>query len=127
LDAWPGTVAPPPEVDVAALLRDHVVPALADRGDVDRGERPRIVARRAELPAPPAGTIAVAPGRADVRRTAVPPASPGSAPARPEVHVHIDRVMVTRAPAAPAPPPPEPPPGAGADHAAYLARRRERP
>jgi hypothetical protein len=114
-------------MDVAALLRDYVVPALADRGELDRGERPRIVARRADRPAPPAGTIAVAPGRIEVRGTPVPPAGPGDAPARPEVHVHIDRVVVTRAPAAAAAPPPAPPPGAGAGHAAYLARRRERP
>jgi hypothetical protein len=115
-------------VDVAALLRDHVVPALADRGELDRGERPRIVRGRAGRPVPPAGTIAVAPGRVDVRGTPLPPAGSGDAPAPPEVHVHIDRVVVTRAPAAPpAPPPAEPPPGVGADHAAYLARRRERP
>jgi hypothetical protein len=50
--------------------------------------------------------------------TAGPPA-PGRPP---EVHVHIDRVTVTRAPT----PPPPAPPRSTVDHDAYLARRRER-
>lgn len=127
--------APAPALDLAALLREHVVPALVDRGAVSRDERPVVAephsaagARRQDPPRP--GTVAV---------HATPPAI--SAPARlqlgdpeerdgsPAVHLHIDRVVVTRA-APPAPPAPASPPRAPrrtVDHAAYLARRRERP
>jgi hypothetical protein len=45
----------------------------------------------------------------------------------PDVHVHIDRVVVTRAPSPPAPPPPPPAPAprpaSTVDHDDYLARR----
>ena len=86
-------------------------------------------ARRQDPPAP--GTVAV---RATPAAVAAPDAPrPGRRRGRarrgPAVHLHIDRVVVTRAPP-PAPPAPAPPPRAPrrtVDHAAYLARRRERP
>ncbi|MFZ3493222.1 hypothetical protein ACODT5_08320 [Streptomyces sp. 5.8] len=131
----PGRTAP---LDLAALLRLHVLPALAGHGVVEPGEVPVLVepssghasARAASTPA--AGTAAVRPGRMSVRQS-----GPGTAAesrlsgrgAPADVHVHIDRITVTRA--APAAPPPTPPPVAprprpGSDHAAYLARRKER-
>ena len=130
----PGPVATP-ALDLAALLRDHVVPALVERGAVSRDERPVVAAPSGAAAvrgrgAPRPGTIGVratpavvaAPARAE-------PGEPRERDADPAVHLHIDRVVVTRAPA-PAPPQPAPPPRPPrrtVDHAAYLARRRERP
>jgi hypothetical protein len=124
-----------PTLDLAALLRDHVVPALVDRGALGRDERPIIAepasaatARRHEPPRP--GTVAVRATPATAAAAAG--HEPEELPARdadPAVHLHIDQVLVTRAPP-PAPPPPAPAPRAArrtVDHAAYLARRRERP
>jgi len=116
-------------VDLAGLLRRHVVPALVDRGVVDRDEKP--VDRPAHGPAsPPPGRFMV-----EARDVAAPRPHPNSetdipraADTPPDVHVHIDRVVVTRAPGPPPPPtpPPSPPPRSTVDHDAYLARRRER-
>jgi hypothetical protein len=111
-----------PALDLHTLLREHVVPALVDRGVVKRDEEP--VDAPAQGPTiPPPGKFAV-----EARHVAgLPPpldaetAGPSAPDRPPEVHVHIDRVMVTRAP----PPPPEPP-RSTVDHDAYLARRRER-
>lgn len=75
--------------------------------------------------------MTVQPGVMSLRRPVTEaPASPraqeGTTPA--DVHVHIDRITVTRAaPAAPAPAAPAAPRGrAVSEHSAYLARRRER-
>jgi hypothetical protein len=115
------------EVDVEALLRDAVVPELVARGDVDRRAKPRVVVARPGRPPrpvtpPPAGSVTLSAQRPVVRR---PPSRDGPE-ARAETHVHIDRVVVTR----PAPPATRPEraasPAPGVDHAAYLARRRER-
>jgi hypothetical protein len=57
------------------------------------------------------------------RRDAAPPGRP------PDVHVHIGRIEVVRAPSPSPSPPPAAPARRGApavDHAAYLARRQER-
>lgn len=90
-------------LDFATLLRDHVVPALVERGVVGPDEAPVVEPARRGGPAP--GTFAV--GTADVSGMS----GAGDPDARtPEVHVHIERVTVTRAPA--------PPP---------LRRRRRRP
>jgi hypothetical protein len=113
-------------------LRDHVMPALVDRGVVSRAERPVV-----EPPRPAAATHrpqAPRPGSVAVRATAPATVShevaepPDARGPDPTVHLHIDRVLVTRAPA-PAPPAPAPPrpQRRTVDHDAYLARRRERP
>ena len=123
----PSTAAPPP--DVGELLRDHVVPALVRRGDLGRQERPGLVLRgssaMAPLAPPAPGTLTVAAGRVDIHhgdRTGT--ASPGTT--GPRTTVHIDRVVVTRAPTpAPPPAPPAPRPRPRVDHQAYLARRRD--
>jgi hypothetical protein len=123
-----------PALDLAVLLREHVMPALVDRGALGRDERPVVAEPRspasARRQAPPG------PGRVAVRATPPvfapaghEPGGPQEPDADPAVHLHIDQVLVTRAPA-PTPPPPAPPPRAlrrTVDHAAYLARRRERP
>jgi hypothetical protein len=123
-----------PALDLAALLREHVVPALVDRGALSRDERAVVAepasaaaARRQDPPQP--GTVAV---RATPAAAMAPArGQPEELPARdadPAVHLHIDQVVVTRAPP-PTPPAPAPPPRAArrtVDHAAYLARRRER-
>ncbi|MFI7649204.1 hypothetical protein ACIBTZ_24455 [Micromonospora sp. NPDC049460] len=134
--------------DLLDLVRDHVVPALRERGVVAAGER--VDVRAAHQP----GTSPPPPGRVQVvtdhrRVTPVAPALPpdagagataaGGAPdgaeshrqaygdgraARRDVHVHIDRVEVIRsAPAVP----PTPPATPRADLDRYLARRREDP
>ncbi len=104
-----------PPVNLAALLRDEVFGALVARGEVPAGERVVVETRRSPQPLP-AGTTAL---RAEGVRG---PELDGADRAG-DVHVHIDRVTVTR-------PRPDPPPAAPrapvVDHAAYLARRRER-
>lgn len=55
-----------------------------------------------------------------------PAATPSPAAPSPTVHVHIDRVSVTRAPSPAARPSAPAPARPLVDHAAYLARRRER-
>ena len=127
--------APAPALDLAALLREHVVPALVDRGAVSRDERPVVAephsaagARRQDPPRP--GTVGRARDPAGHLRARAPQlGDPEERDGSPAVHLHIDRVVVTRA-APPAPPAPASPPRAPrrtVDHAAYLARRRERP
>ncbi|MFI7282565.1 hypothetical protein ACIBOV_20130 [Micromonospora chersina] len=110
--------------DLARLLRERLGPALIARRAVEPGERLVFVDRPAPAGTPPR------PGTAEVRTGPVrpaPAAPPGAAEEPPppgDVHLHIDRVVVTRAPS---PPPPAPAPTARStvDHAAYLARRRE--
>jgi hypothetical protein len=120
-----------PTPDLATLLHRHVIPALVDRGVVERGEgaiRPPV-----QGPAsPPPGKFTIEAGNV----AGLPPAPPEPArdelPSRrppPDVHVHIDRVVVTRGPSPPPPLPAPPEPAAApvstVDHDAYLARRSE--
>jgi hypothetical protein len=118
--------------ELAVLLREHVVPALVERRVVSREER--VVVAEPSNAAPPPRQAAPGPGTVSVRATppaATPPEPAGQRPAHrsePTVQLHIDRVVVTRAPAPTPPPAPVPrPPRRTVDHAAYLARRRERP
>ncbi|MFG1658463.1 hypothetical protein ACGFIY_18250 [Micromonospora chersina] len=110
--------------DLARLLRERLGPALVARRAVEPGERLVFVDRPAPAGTPPR------PGTAEVRTGPVrpaPAAPPGAAedpPPAGDVHLHIDRVVVTRAPSPP-PPAPAPPARSTVDHAAYLARRRE--
>ncbi|WP_262285738.1 hypothetical protein [Micromonospora sp. MA102] len=106
--------------DLARLLRERLGPALIARRAVEPGERLVFVDRPNRAGTPPR------PGTAEVRTGPIRPAPtpPGEPPPAGDVHLHIDRVVVTRAPAPPPPPPPGPPPST-VDHAAYLARRRE--
>ncbi|GHJ54717.1 hypothetical protein Nm8I071_40240 [Nonomuraea sp. TT08I-71] len=110
--------------DLARLLRERLGPALIARRAVEPGERLVFVDRPAPAGTPPR------PGTAEVRTgpvRPVPAAPPGAAEEPPppgDVHLHIDRVVVTRAPSPP-PPAPAPPARSTVDHAAYLARRRE--
>jgi hypothetical protein len=110
--------APPPEVDVVTLLREHVVPVLVERGVVSRRERPVVAAARPSAP-PRSGTVSIAPAAP----AQVEPVAPEAGP--PQVNVTIGRVQVTRAPS-PRPPaaPAAPPRPSTVDHDAYLARRR---
>jgi hypothetical protein len=106
-------------VDLAALLREQVFAALAERGSVPDELTP-VVSTTPTRRAPRPGTAAL---HAEGVRIDQPTeqAAPG------DVHVHIARVSVTQ----PAPPPP---PRVSrsetvrrtVDHQAYLARRRER-
>jgi hypothetical protein len=129
-----------PELDLAALLREHLRPALVDRGLVTPDERLVVTEQ------PPAatgsrrrplrrGTVEVVPGAVTTRL--VTPAfagqqeqstGTGAAESGPPgaVHLHIDRVVVTRAQDGTAPTPPARPSRSTVDHAGYLARRRER-
>lgn len=110
--------------DLARLLRERLGPALIARRAVEPGERLVFVDRPAPAGTPPR------PGTAEVRTGPVRPAPagpPGAAEDPPppgDVHLHIDRVVVTRAPSPP-PSAPAPPARSTVDHAAYLARRRE--
>ncbi|MFE9959727.1 hypothetical protein [Micromonospora sp. NPDC005299] len=109
--------------DLARLLRERLGPALIARRAVQSGERLVFVDRPARAGAPPRpGTAEVRTG--SIRPAPTPPAPTGEAPPAGDVHLHIDRVVVTRAPAPPPPAPPPPTPST-VDHAAYLARRRE--
>ena len=117
-----------PAPDPIVIVRDRVVPVLVQAGVVDAAEEVEVVHA---APGAPGGVSA---GRGVQLRVDPPqprhPRHDGSPPGRPpDVHVHIGRIEVIRAPA----PPPAPPPAAPArrsapavDHAAYLARRRER-
>ena len=123
-------------VDVTMLLREPVMALLRARGAVGPHERPLVreadAAPDAEVdPAP--GTVVLQPvsttvrevprpGNAVPERRRPPPAVPTGPP---HVQVHIDRVLVTRAPVKP-PTPEAPPRRSTVDHEAYLARRRER-
>lgn len=105
------------------------MPALVERGVVSREERAVVAEPSTAAPAP--RNDPPSPGTVTVRAT--PPAASEPAEERPAqpseqaVHLHIDRVVVTRAPAPAPPPAPAPrPPRRTVDHAAYLARRRER-
>ncbi|MFI6329645.1 hypothetical protein ACIBBG_15250 [Micromonospora chersina] len=110
--------------DLARLLRERLGPALVARRAVEPGERLVFVDRPAPAGTPPR------PGAAEVRTgpirpaPAVPPGAAEDPPPAGDVHLHIDRVVVTRAPSPP-PPAPAPPARSTVDHAAYLARRRE--
>ncbi|MEQ4208804.1 hypothetical protein [Actinopolymorpha sp. B9G3] len=130
----------PPVPDLATLLRTHVLPHLADRGAVSRDEIVVVddtpngsPARHRDPPA--AGTVSVRTGqvRSHGSEASGPRADRGAPAGRaaPEVNVHIDRVVVTRAPAPPPTPAPVSPPTPRSgrtrvDHAGYLTRRRER-
>ncbi len=125
-----GAPATPP-VDVIALVRDHVVPALRRAGLLGHDEGPPSVIRRAGTgPAPPSDRPAAEFG--DVRVAPAPQPLPVDhgrrQPAAPPVTVHIGTITVTRPTAAAPPPAPAPSPRrrGDVDHAAYLARRRER-
>ncbi|MFG3577591.1 hypothetical protein [Micromonospora chersina] len=110
--------------DLARLLRERLGPALIARRAVEPGERLVFVDRPAPAGTPPR------PGTAEVRTGPIRPAPAGPTgtaedpPPAGDVHLHIDRVVVTRAPSPP-PPAPAPPARTTVDHAAYLARRRE--
>lgn len=109
---------PPPTVDLAALLRDEVVAALAERGVVAAREPIQVTE-------PGSPSRAARPGVAAVRADDVDVRSDENASGGGDVHVHIGRVSVTR----PAPAPSNRAPRSAVprvDHAAYLARRRER-
>ncbi|MFI2651216.1 hypothetical protein [Micromonospora fulviviridis] len=118
------TPVPAAAPDLARLLRERLGPALIARRAVEPGERLVFVDRPAPAGAPPR------PGTAEVRTGPIraaptpPPAAAEDAPPPGDVHLHIDRVVVTRAPTPP-PPAPAPPARSTVDHAAYLARRRE--
>ncbi|MEO3891428.1 hypothetical protein [Nonomuraea sp. B5E05] len=115
-----------PVWDVARLLREHLGPELVARDVVEPRDRLIFVDRLATAGAAPK------PGTAEVRTSEVRPAArtlgapcvPASPSPIGDVHLRIDRVVVTRA-AAPPPPAPPPQPPSTVDHAAYLARRRE--
>jgi hypothetical protein len=106
-------------VDLAALLREQVFAALAERGSVPEGLTP-VVSTTPTRRAPRPGTAAL-------HAEGVRIDQPTEQAAAGDVHVHIARVSVTQ----PAPPPP---PRVSrsetvrrtVDHQAYLARRRER-
>lgn len=117
--------APGPDLDLAALLRDQVFAALVDRGAVPARERPVVVPPGKRATAPRPGTAAIRAEGVSAGRGPNRSARDDTAAAGPSnVHLHIDRVSVTRAaPPAPAPAPATRP---SVDHAAYLARRRER-
>ncbi|PPS67826.1 MULTISPECIES: hypothetical protein [Streptomyces] len=124
-------------LDLAELLRRHVFPALAAHGALEPGDVPELV-EPASPSAPPTGrrtpapgAVTVQPGVMSVRQPVAEAPRDTGAPERPvpsEVHVHIDRLTVTRTanPAPPPPPPAAPRRRSVSDHAAYLARRRER-
>jgi hypothetical protein len=105
-----------------------LVPALVDRGVVERDEKPVDAPAHGPV-SPPAGKFMVQAG--NVAALTPPPKAevdtPRASDAPADVHVHIDRVVVTRAPGPPPPPAPPPPtpPRSTVDHEAYLARRRE--
>ncbi|MFD7324213.1 hypothetical protein ACFV9D_24465 [Streptomyces sp. NPDC059875] len=134
----------PPVPDLLELVREHVVPALVERGLIAPGARPAV--RRADEE--PSGPD-VSPDRPTVvagrlRISSVPESDPAwPQPGPGDVHVHIDRIEVHPShPPAPSPPPqpppsappPAPPPAAGpaaarpaaphVDLDAYLAARR---
>ena len=137
--------------DVGDLVRRHVLPALVARGLAGPHETVEVVtdataggpagapARRGSttLTVTPArySTAGGQTGQAPVRhrgRPASPAASPSppamiGRPEPPQVHVHIDRVVVARPapPPRPAPAAPVPRSRPQPDHEAYLARRRE--
>ena len=133
---------PPPPVtapDPVAVVRDRVVPVLVEAGVLGADEEVEVVDAAAPKPASEVTTAASRPGvqlRVDTANRAGPDRrdhtnpepwkAPGSVP---DVHVHIGRIEVIRAPA---PPPPSPALPArvrrttpAVDHADYLARRRE--
>jgi hypothetical protein len=157
-DRPPPDVPEPPAIDLADLVRRHVLPALVTRGLLSSRDRVDVVTeaprgpgddranssaqvRPAGTPRSPTVTVMASAVRAVDRPAAHPPASqpdpqrraaaaaaqPSTPSGPPQIHVHIDRVVVARP--APAPRPVEPPPPQRArpqaDHDAYLARRRE--
>ena len=131
-----GAESPPPDrprpsatvvPDPLVLVRDRVVPVLVDAGVLGATEDIEVVDAAEPEPAVPQARrdvrLRVDTPRPTHRRRAGPDSREGRVP---DIHVHIGRIEVSR-PAAP-PPPPAPvrrvPPAV--DHAAYLARRRER-
>ncbi len=108
------TIAP------AALLADHLGPALVEAGALTEAEVARLVA--------------VAPGdRERARRDGRTPIAiePLEVPATAEVHLHIDHLEVRRPPAQPPVQPQaratrEPEGSRPVDHTAYLDRQRRR-
>ena len=115
--------APPtgPPINLAELLRNEVFAALAERGVVRRDERPVLDASRSTRP-PPRGTARLWADGVQVEQP-----SAGAAPGTDGVTVHIDRVSVSRAAEkTPRRAARAPTRRVTVDHAAYLARRRER-
>lgn len=107
--------------DALELVRDHVVPALADRGVVPSRDRTQVRASDVGRPTP-----VLSRNRAIVTvgetRTTLSDSGDGPPAAAPTVHVHIDRIDVVRHT-----PPPAPThrPLPRVDIDAYLTRRRE--
>ena len=101
------------------LVERHVIPALADAGLLTPGADTHVVSQ------PPTRA------RSGVDLVHVPEEPAGARPpvdaGPPQVHVTIGRVTVVRAGPPVPPEPPRPPRAAGADHQAYLARRRQEP
>ena len=116
-------VAPDPLV----LVRHRVVPVLVDAGVLGRTEDIEVVDAAAPEPAVPQAwrnvRLRVDTPRPAHRRPTGPEPRDGRVP---DLHVHIGRIEVVR----PTAPPPAPAPARrvtpAVDHAAYLARRRER-
>ena len=107
---WPDSVRTVP----AARLLDQLVPALLDAHALTRREAERLVVVPTTSP-----RRARPDGRGQVRLDDVRVGAD-------EIHVHVDRIEVSREPA-PAPAPARPPaPSPAVDHAAYLARQDRR-
>jgi hypothetical protein len=126
--------------DLTELVHQHLLSALSDRGLSGQGDlvldagpagSDEVAAARllaAVPPGTPAGSAIVGVG-ASRREPA--PDRPPQHPRTPDVHVHVERVVVVRVPPA-QPPRPAAPPIApvgrrapAVDHTAYLTRRRE--
>ncbi len=128
-------------LDLTDIVHRHLLSALAERGLADHadlvvGDAPdgpdHLAADQVMAAVPPGtppatGVLGVSPPR-----PAPAPQTPARPRREPQVHVHVDRVVVVRTPPAP-PARPSPPPSArppartapAVDHTAYLARRRE--
>ncbi|MER6197696.1 hypothetical protein ABT234_10025 [Streptomyces sp. NPDC001586] len=105
------------------LVRDHVVPMLADRGVVPSSDHIQVRASddRGPTSASSRNRATVTVGEAHTTLSAIGDGPEDSAPA---VHVHIERIEVVRHEAAP-PNTPTRRPLPRVDLDAYLTRRRE--
>ncbi|MGW1245209.1 hypothetical protein [Streptomyces bobili] len=122
MEPWSGPTAP----DVLELVREHVVPVLAERGVLRPSARVEVRPTGAGKPPQPPPTGAATVLTTPVRRTPNRP-SGTVASGNPVVHLHIARIDVFPPAPAPAHTPPAVPPshrtGARVDLDAYLARR----